>query len=208
MRVARRRRRSRRLLRLVIPLILLAIIVVVGVTVLTGRLIVPKVSGSLYPIRYEKEIAAVAKKYDVNPYLLAAVARTESGFNPEAASHDGAVGLMQLLPGTAKWVTGLDSWKGPANPALTDPQDSLELGACYLSYLMRTIANSTAALAAYNAGQGIVGDWMKAAGGADSFGPEDIKYPETKEFVRRVEHYRSLFEASHPDAFSTTGSSA
>ncbi len=200
--MARRRRRRRRLLLVVIPLVVIVAIVAVVAGLLTGRLVVPAVSGKVYPMRYEKEIAAVAKTYNVDPYLLAAVARTESGFDPEAKSHAGAVGLMQLLPSTAKWVTGLSGWKGPDNPALTNPQDSLELGACYLAYLQRTFDNPIAALAAYNAGQNAVRGWVEKAGGSDSFGPEDIPYPETREFVRRVQRYQSLFQRAHPDAFS------
>ena len=208
MRGARRRKRRRRLLLLAIPVVALVAIVAVAVTVVTGRLVVPSISGKVYPIKYESEIATVADKYGVDPYLLAAVARTESGFNPKAESVDGALGIMQLLPTTAKWVAGLNSWKGPKNPSLTDPQDSLELGACYLSYLQRTIHPPMAAIAAYNAGQGIAGQWVKAAGGADSFGIDDIPYPETKEFVRRVTHWRALFQKAHPHAFavSTSGS--
>ena len=204
MRVARRRRRRRRLLLLAIPLIVVIAVIALMVTLLTGRLVIPGFSGKVYPIRYEQEIATVAQKYQVDPYLLAAVARTESGFDPQAKSEDGAVGLMQLLPKTADWVTTLDGWKGPKKPALTSPTDSLELGACYLSYLQRTLGNPTAALAAYNAGQGIVKQWMRDAGGANSFGTTDIRYPETQEFVKRVTTFQALFRKAHPNAFSAS----
>jgi soluble lytic murein transglycosylase len=205
MRTARRRRRRRRLLRLVIPLAVLVAIIVVAVGSITGWVVIPGLSGKVYPIHYEKEIAAVAEKYDVDPYLLAAVARTESGFDPDAKSHAGAVGLMQFLPNTAEFVTGLDSWKGPKNPALRDPQDSLELGACYLAYLLRRFDDQTAALAGYNAGPNAVAGWIEKAGGADSFTAEDIRYPETREFVRRVVRSQALYEKAHPDAFSAAG---
>jgi soluble lytic murein transglycosylase len=109
---------------------------------------------------------------------------------------------MQLLPSTAKWVTGLSSWKGSKNPALTDPQDSLELGACYLSYLLRTFGDTTTALAAYNAGQNNVRNWIKAVGGTDTLKPADIRFPETQAFVSRVQHYKALYEKAHPNAFS------
>jgi soluble lytic murein transglycosylase len=207
MRTARRRRRRRRLLRLVIPLVvIIAVAVVVGAV--AGWVVVPGFSGKVYPIRYQGEIAAVAERYDVDPYLLAAVARTESGFDPDAKSHAGAVGLMQFLPNTAEFVTGLDSWKGPENPALRDPGDSLELGACYLAYLLRRFDDQTAALAGYNAGPNAVAGWIERAGGADSFTAEDIRYPETREFVRRVLRCQALFEKAHPDAFSVASRQA
>jgi soluble lytic murein transglycosylase len=200
----RQRRRRRALLGVVLLVVAVAALVWVGVSAVTGRLVVPVVSDRIYPLVYEDEIAAVAEKYDLDPYLVAAVARTESGFDPDARSHAGAVGLMQLLPKTAEWVTSLDSWKGPDNPALTNPQDSLELGACYLAYLHRTLDDPTAAIAAYNAGQNAVRGWIKKAGGSASFGIEDIPYPETQEFVRRVERYRTIYEKVHPDAFATS----
>jgi soluble lytic murein transglycosylase len=200
----RQRRRRRALLGVVLLVVAVAALVWVGVSAVTGRLVVPVVSDRIYPLVYEDEIAAVAEKYDLDPYLVAAVARTESGFDPDARSHAGAVGLMQLLPKTAEWVTSLDSWKGPDNPALTNPQDSLELGACYLAYLQRTLDDPTAAIAAYNAGQNAVRGWIKKAGGSASFGMEDIPYPETQEFVRRVERYRTIYQKVHPDAFATS----
>ena len=200
----RQRRRRRALLGVVLLVVVVAAIVWVGVSAMTGRMVVPVVSDRIYPLVYEDEIAAVAEKYDLDPYLVAAVARTESGFDPDARSHAGAVGLMQLLPKTAEWVTSLDSWKGPDNPALTNPQDSLELGACYLAYLQRILDDPTAAIAAYNAGQNAVRGWIKKAGGSASFGMEDIPYPETQEFVRRVERYRTIYQKVHPDAFTTS----
>jgi soluble lytic murein transglycosylase len=205
--VARRLRR-RRLLLVAIPLVVVVAILVLAAVVVTGRLVIPAISGRVYPIKYESEIGTVADKYSIDPYLLAAVARTESGFNPSAESGVGALGLMQLLPSTAKWVTTLDGWKGPKNPALTNPQDSLELGACYLSYLLHRFDNPTAVIAAYNAGPNKVASWIEGAGGSDSFSAADIQFSETKEFVRRVNYWRALFKKAHPAAFeaSTTSS--
>jgi soluble lytic murein transglycosylase len=203
---AARRRRSRRLLRrLALPaagvVVVLAIVIVV-VVVITGRLVIPGISERVYPIKYQSEIESVAGKYDVDPYLIAAVARTESGFNPDAESGDGARGLMQLLPSTAKWVTTLDTWRGPKSPALEDPDDNLELGTCYLSYLEHRFDSRTAVIAAYNAGPNAVSGWVDKVGGLDSFSSEDIPYAETKEFVRRVNHWQTLFEKSHPGVFA------
>lgn len=200
--------RRRRLLRLTVPLVLLVAIVVVAAVILTGKLIIPAISGKMYPLHYQQEVATVAQTYHVDAYLLTAVARTESGFNPEARSSAGAVGLMQLLPSTAKWVTGLSSWKGSTKPTLTDPQDSLELGACYLSYLLHTFGDTTTALAAYNAGQTNVHNWIKAAGGTDILKQSDIRFPETQAFVSRVQRYKALYEKAHPNAFPAEATQA
>lgn len=198
---ARRRRHMRRILMVAVPALVVVAIVVVVAVVISGRLVVPGVSGRIYPIKYADEIAAVAAQYDVDPYLIAAVARTESSFDPDAESGVGAVGLMQFLPSTAEWVTTLDAWKGPKDPVLTDPADSLELGACYLSYLLQRFDSRTAAIAAYNAGPNRVASWIKEAGGEDDFGVADIAYTETKNFVGRVDRWQALFEKAHPHAF-------
>ncbi|MCE5254390.1 MAG: lytic transglycosylase domain-containing protein, partial [Actinomycetia bacterium] len=184
-------------------------IVVVIVFVTTGRTVVPVVSQQIYPIHYEEGIARVAERYGLDPYLIAAVVNTESGFDPAAVSPAGAVGLMQLMPGTAEWVTGLDGWQGDSSPDLTDPDDNLELGACYLGYLTKTFKGTVRlALAAYNAGQGVVAEWTAAAGGEDSFEMSDIVYAETRAFVERVEHYRDLYSRVYPDAFAGSGGSS
>ena len=62
----------------------------------------PQVAGRLYPLGYAQEIAQVARLHGVDPYLVAAVVQTESGFDPESESAAGAVGLMQLMPRTAR----------------------------------------------------------------------------------------------------------
>jgi soluble lytic murein transglycosylase len=202
----RRRGRRRGFIRLaVLGFVVVALGIVVGL-VATGRTVIPGLSDKVYPIQYREEIARAADKYDVDPYLLAAVAKTESGFDPTAVSPVGAIGLMQLMPDTADWVTGLTSWKGDADPELTDPGDSLELGACYLSYLGKTLEGGTRpALAAYNAGQGTVRGWIEAAGGVASFGLSDIVFPETRAFVERVEHYWNLYSHIYSDMFAGAG---
>ncbi len=201
-----RRGRKRGLLRLGILGVVLVGIVIAIVLIVTGRTVVPVVSEQIYPIHYREEIARVAERYDLDPYLVAAVAQTESGYDPEAVSPAGAVGLMQLMPDTAVWVTGLESWQGESDPILTDAADSLELGACYLRYLVAKFDDSTRpALAAYNAGQGTVSQWVEAAGGTDSFDLSDIVFPETQEFVQRVEHYWELYARIYPDAFADIG---
>jgi len=203
----RRASRKRRLLRLVVPLVVLAGIVTAVALVVTGRTVVPVVSGQIYPIHYTSDIGRVAERYDLDPYLVAAVAKTESSYDPAAVSPAGAVGLMQLMPDTADWITGLDIWQGGPDPVLTNAVDNLELGACYLAYLAERFHGQTrAVLAAYNAGPGNVGGWVEAAGGLDEFGLADIPFEETRDFVLRVERFWLLYTRIHPNAFSAAGS--
>jgi soluble lytic murein transglycosylase len=187
--------------RLAVLVVVILGIVAVGVWLAATRAVVPGVSAKIYPIHYRDTIAQVAEQNDLDPYLVAAVARAESGWDPEAISSAGAVGLMQLMPATAAWISGLDGWRGGDEPDLTDPEDSLELGAFYLGFLARYFGGDTRkALAAYNAGQGTVSRWL-VDGGSESLELEDIPIGETRGFVERVEYYRDLYARVHPDAF-------
>lgn len=198
-----RKSRGRRLVRLLVLAAVVLGIAFAAVWIMATRAVVPGVSAKLYPIHYRGAIARVAERYDVDPYMVAAVVQTESGYDPRALSRAGAVGLMQLMPDTATWITGLESWKGSDAPVLTDPDDNLELGACYLAFLLQRFGGHTRpALAAYNAGQGTVVGWVEAAGGENSFGLSDIHFPETLNFVQRVEHYWELYARLHPHVFA------
>ena len=97
---------------------------------------------------YDEYFKAASLKYGVDENLLKAVAKVESNFNPMAESSAGAVGIMQLMPGTAAGLGVTDR---------TDPQQSIDGGAKYLSQLLKAYDGDTEkALAAYNGGMGNV----------------------------------------------------
>jgi soluble lytic murein transglycosylase-like protein len=113
-------------------------------------------------------IDAAATKAGIDPRLLAAITRAESGFNPNALSSAGAAGLTQLMPGTAAGL-GVDP---------TDPAANLDGGARYIAGQLDSFGRLDLAVAAYNAGPGAV----RQAGGVPD-------YPETQAYVRRVLGY-------------------
>jgi soluble lytic murein transglycosylase-like protein len=117
-------------------------------------------------------IHAKSQKYDVDPALVAAVMETESRFRKNALSQVGAQGLMQLMPKTGRWM-------GARN--LYDPDQNVDAGAKYLSYLShRFDGNLKKTIAAYNAGEAVVRRY-------DGVPP----YRETRSYVNRVmAHYQ------------------
>jgi soluble lytic murein transglycosylase-like protein len=116
-----------------------------------------------------------AKKNDIRPELIAAVVQAESRFKPTARSGAGAIGLMQLVPRTGRWMGARD---------LTNPAQNIAAGAKYLKYLNdRFDGNETKVIAAYNAGEGNV----KRFGGVPPF-------RETRSYVNKVRNYEQDFK--------------
>jgi hypothetical protein len=128
-----------------------------------------------------------ARKNDLRPELLAAVVQAESRFQPAARSGSGAIGLMQLVPRTGRWMGARD---------LTNPAQNIAAGAKYLKYLNeRFDGNETKVIAAYNAGEGNVKRF-------DGIPP----FRETRSYVQRVrgfeEDFRNRVDSRLADASS------
>ena len=146
----------------------------------------------LYPIPYKEEITKYAGQFDLDPLLVTAVIRVESKFIPEARSSKGAIGLMQLMPETARWAAGQMGIEY-SEASLLDPEVNILIGCWYLSFLEHQYnGNFTAALAAYNGGGKFVDQWLSEKRWDGSFEDiENVPFPETREYVKRVmKNYR------------------
>ena len=155
---------------------------------------------SMYPLRYEDEITASAATHGVDPYLVAAVIRSESSWDPDASSHQGARGLMQLMPETAQDMVakGLVDGKRYSYENLEDPAINIEYGCAYLSYLLTYFNGATdRAIAAYNAGMGNVDGWAKQ----DKVLHNAITFPETQAYLVRVNMAKARYQELYPQAF-------
>ena len=131
-----------------------------------------------YPLRYDTIVRAHAKNDDLPPTLLAAVIYAESKFDANARSEAGAVGLMQLLPETARGIAVRTGGKGFVDTDLLDPEINIRYGSWYLRHLLDRYHDVRTALAAYHAGQGNVDEWRREGGG--------IRFPETRNYIDTV----------------------
>ncbi len=154
-----------------------------------------------YPLRYEEPIRTESARNALDPALVAAVIDTESGFAPDSRSEQGAVGLMQLLPETARFVATLPRRPSPSPDDLEAPEVNIAYGARYLRYLLDRHGSLDLALAAYNAGETNIARWIEqaAARGQTLDVPDDIPFPETRSFVRRVEEAAPIYRRAYGD---------
>ncbi len=155
----------------------------------------------LFPQPYWADLLANSQKNGLDPYLVASLIRQESEFNAGVISHANAYGLMQLLPSVGKSMAKKEGVKGFSTSQLLNPIVNLELGTKNLRLVLdRFGSQQEYALAAYNAGDVPVRQWM-AAGSYQDIAEfvESIPYSETRDYVQAIlrnrEIYRTLYGA-------------
>ncbi|HHX14267.1 MAG TPA: lytic transglycosylase domain-containing protein [Clostridiales bacterium] len=169
--------------RRILPAVLLAAAIFVGV-----QLLFCPVPGK---IPYAGLIAAASAEEELDPFLVAAVIKTESSFDPEAISSRNARGLMQVIPETAYFVMAKTGHEFPLADLL-EPERNIKTGCFYLSYLIKTFDDLDAAVAAYNAGPGNVKKWLvDPAHSQDGRTLKEIPFAETANYVVKVRKARA-----------------
>jgi soluble lytic murein transglycosylase-like protein len=147
-----------------------------------------------YPLKYGEEIEKYAKERGLDPNLVRGLILQESYYNPKAKSRVGATGLMQLMPPTAS--EHAKRLRIPfAVSRLENPKVNVQLGTYHLRMLVNMFSgNVYFAVASYNAGQGNLMKWRRAAPRkpTDEF-LESIPFPETRNYVKRVTMLRSTY---------------
>lgn len=149
-----------------------------------------KILSMIYQKQYTDEVEAAAKEFDMDESLIYAVIRTESGFDENAESHAGAMGLMQLMPDTFSWLQEhKDGQVIYTDEALRIPEINIRYGTYYLSYLKDLYGDIPTAIAAYNAGAATVDSWLSdPAYSDDGKTLKEIPYAETEKYVKKVTH--------------------
>jgi soluble lytic murein transglycosylase len=140
-------------------------------------------------LRYEQIVRGHAEHYQLDPALLAAVIYQESKFHAHVQSSSGAIGLMQLLPTTAKGIAVHTGGSKFVVSDLYNPEINVRYGAWYLRHLLDKYHDERTALAAYNAGQENVDRWLQAGDG--------IQFPETRSYVDRVEKLKGIYRRAY-----------
>lgn len=153
----------------------------------------------MYPLLYQEAIYTYALERELDPFLVAGVIRTESKFINEARSPKGALGLMQIMPDTGRWIAEQLGETEFATADLTDPDINIRFGSWYLASLKKEFgSNEVLILAAYNGGRGNVKQWIERYGWNSEFNDiQQIPFKETREYVEKVtaskKNYQKLY---------------
>ena len=155
----------------------------------------------VYMWEYQQDIVTYSQKNKVDPFLIAAIIKNESNFNHKAVSKVGAVGLMQIMPDTGRWIAeqmGLESYK---DTDLYQTRTNIRMGCWYLGELDHEFKHNLAlVMIAYNAGRGQTHAWMEAYGWDDNFNDlKAIPFPDTREYVAKVLQDRDKYYLLYRD---------
>jgi soluble lytic murein transglycosylase len=162
-----------------------------------GEQLPPPILGIIYPIDYWPLIKKYSDAHGLDPYLMTALIAQESTFTADVRSSADAVGLMQLIPGTARRYAGKLGIRY-SRALLTDPDSNIRMGMRYFKDLMDQFGGAHYALASYNAGEHRIARWIAERPGftQDEF-IDDIPFPETQNYVKRIlgtaADYRRLY---------------
>jgi soluble lytic murein transglycosylase len=156
---------------------------------------------SYFILDYKPQIIAYSKNNHLDPALVSTIVFVESRFDASAESHKGALGLMQIMPATGRWVAEQLEWEQFSRRDLLDPQKNLEVGVWYLAYLKTCFKNNESlALASYNAGRRYVTQWVQnQVWDGDVVKLEKIPFPETKNYVFRINFLKRIYNYLYPE---------
>jgi soluble lytic murein transglycosylase len=155
-----------------------------------------------HPLAYPAQVLDASRRDAIAPHLLYGMMREESRFDTDAVSRAGAVGLMQLMPATARQVAREIELPVDVDDRLGDPEVNVSIGSWYAADLLRSGEGSAAwMLAAYNAGPGAARGWMRpgVTGDAVINAVESIDYRETRGYVKRVVESANVYHELYFD---------
>lgn len=147
------------------------------------------VNFAIFPKKYKNFVVEFSEKYGLEVALVYATIKQESDFDKKAVSKSGALGLMQILPSTAKWIAGeLETEYN--KEIMFEPKVNIEFGCFYLSYLYKKFNDVETVICAYNAGETKVLDWIENG----RINKHLISYPETLNYLKKVMGYYKVYK--------------
>ena len=148
---------------------------------------------AVYPQKYAEFVDKYSALYNVDKTLVFAVIKCESGFRPDAVSHAGAVGLMQLTDETFRWVaTKMDD--ATQGDDIKNAETNIKYGTKLLSLHLTQFKDEKTALAAYNAGRGEVMKWLENPSYSAQGRLITVPFEETNTYIERVENAKKIYE--------------
>ena len=151
-----------------------------------GRIAYDTVLEYLYPKKYSEYVEKYASQYGISETLLYSVIRTESGFDPDAVSVAGAIGLTQITEDTFDWLV-MKTGENYTFDDLFTPEISIKYGAYFLSVLQEEFAITETVIAAYHAGRGNVLSWLDTSEYSDDgMNLKNIPISDTAHYVNKV----------------------
>ncbi len=147
-------------------------------------------------LKYYPIIEKYSTQYKIDPLLTVSIMKVESNFNPNVKSKKGAIGLMQIMPQTAKEVSEKYlNLKGFSEEKLYEPDFNIMIGVCYIKILSDMFnGNMNLVLASYNAGLGNVQKW-RIENPIIEYDPDEVPFKETKKYVAKISKFYKQLKA-------------
>jgi soluble lytic murein transglycosylase len=175
-----------------------------------GEALPREIQTVIFPIDYWDLIHRHATQHKLDPFLMAALVAQESTFQPAVRSAANAYGMMQIIPATGRRYARTLRIQPWSTSRLTDPAVNVRIGMTHFAELIREFGDPAPALAAYNAGEHRVREWLAERPKMDrDVFIDDIPFPETQNYVKRIlgsaEDYRLLYRTLKPGAGGASG---
>ncbi len=143
----------------------------------------------VFPRKYKNYVVAYSEEYGLETSLVYAMIKAESDFDKNAVSPSGALGLMQLLPSTAKWIAE-ELGEFYEDSFMFNEDVNIRYGCFYLKYLFDKFGDTDTVICAYNAGETKVREWFENG----RVVIDKIDYLETKTYLKRVKGFYNIYK--------------
>ena len=172
--------------------IVFLILVLLTVSLLSDY-VLKYIEWAIYPEEYYELVVKYSRENSIPPALTFAVIKVESNFDKNAESSVGALGLMQMMPSTYKWLAETKFDEIPVTALLYVPETSIKYGTYYLQYLYEKFGTWEKVLIAYNWGEGNFKKFLDEYGYTEG-DYDSIPVKETRNYVKKVNHARQKYE--------------